>query len=250
MIGVFEKKDKSRIIQNVLKNVENVNAKQFLIDDRIEIIKAVLSEFIRAKDGYITPEYAKVIQNKAKIEAEAILSNIEKQSLPIELEKILDTELKKKQQIALLKGATITPSQLGALFLKAGEKGYMYSQYRFEKEQKKYPKQDLPTFAQIRDDGTIEYEGETTLTDGQIKDLITTTKFIVARILDNGKHWHCFFQNSSGIQGKEGGVLGSQSHLHYISDSFGISKKELIEQIKNVEYPTTPVHILLKGYRP
>lgn len=61
---------------------------------------------------------------------------------------------------------------------------------------------------QLNDNGTVEYVGETPLTEGQIKQ-------------------------------------GCRPHLHYLSDSFGISKEDLIEMEKMGKYPNTPVHIPL-----
>lgn len=62
---------------------------------------------------------------------------------------------------------------------------------------------------------------------------------------ENGIHWHCFLQTYKGLKGMESGVQGSRPHLHYLSDSFGISKDDLVKMIKMGKYPNTPVHIPL-----
>ena len=52
------------------------------------------------------------------------------------------------------------------------------------------------------DENTIEDYGETSLTDGQMKGIITISQFVLARILNNEEHWHCFYQT------RRGGVRG------------------------------------------
>ena len=99
----------------------------------------------------------------------------------------------------------------------------------------------------MRDDGDLDTYGTTSLSEGQLRDLVIRSKFIVGRILDNGKNWHCFYQTKSGVQGKESGNLGSQPHIHYISDSFGISREDFAKALKGGHVPTSEVHILLKN---
>ena len=91
----------------------------------------------------------------------------------------------------------------------------------------------------------MEIYGTTSLTDGQLKDYVRSSKFILARILDKGEHWHCFYQTKSGIQGKESGNLGSQPHIHYISDAFGVSREDFIKALKGGKVPSSEVHIPL-----
>lgn len=87
--------------------------------------------------------------------------------------------------------------------------------------------------------------GETTLTEGQMRTIINQADVLIVRIFDNGSHWHCFLQTYKGLKGMESGVQGSRPHLHYLSDSFGISKADLVKMIKIGRYPNTPVHIPL-----
>ena len=149
------------------------------------------------------------------------------------------------EKISLLKGVTISQEQLGTIFLYASDIGYKFSQYRFSDKPKKYIGADLPSFIHLKDDGTIEHYGETSLTDGQMKEIVIVSGFVLARILNNGTHWHCFYQNKNGVSGKESGQYGSKSHIHYISDSFGISLDEIIKGFKGGICPHSKVHIVL-----
>lgn len=242
---IKNKKDNSTIIGNIMDDVEDADVRNVLKTFHIRSILPVFVRLLIEKLGW-TPSFLQIAYKEAEELTEALLNEIENKPLPPAILQLLDQELKKKDQISLLKGVVISTEQMGTLFLQAGKRGYNFSNYRFEGKAKNYTEKDLPTFAYLHSDGSVEYAGETSLTNGQVKDLILTSTFLVARIFDNGKHWHCFFQNSKGLQGKEPGKLGSQPHIHYISDSFGISKEDLIKAVKNGNYPHTPVHILLK----
>lgn len=78
-----------------------------------------------------------------------------------------------------------------------------------------------------------------------MKEIITFSQFVLARILNNGKHWHCFYQTRRGLLGNEPGEYGSKSHIHYISDSFSISLKDVIKGFKAGICPHSKVHITL-----
>lgn len=78
-----------------------------------------------------------------------------------------------------------------------------------------------------------------------MKEIVMTSQFVLARILNNGVHWHCFFQTKRGVSGKEPGEFGSKSHIHYISDSFGISLDDIIKGFKGGYCPHSKVHIIL-----
>lgn len=167
--------------------------------------------------------------------------------LPSFLSSLIDKDLKKNEQEKLLKGAEITIEQLGSLFYQAVEKGYKFSSYKIQLKPKDFESRKLPHFAYYDKDGNLVKNGVTDLTEGEIKDLIDKSSFLLVRILDNGKHWHCFFQTRKGLLGKEPGRLGSKSHLHYISDSFGISKEDFVNELKTSgKYKSTSVHILLR----
>lgn len=69
----------------------------------------------------------------------------------------------------------------------------------------------------------------------------------MAKFLDKGDTWHCFFTVYRSLRGEESWQDG-QPHFHYISDKWGISRKDAVEQLKGDKYPSTSVHISLLGY--
>ena len=100
----------------------------------------------------------------------------------------------------------------------------------------------------IDNEESISIIGETTLKEGELKNVILHRKKIVANFLDKGNEWHCFYLTFKALAGKETWNKG-QPHCHYLSDKFGVSREEVIQGIKTGNIPSTPVHIGIKGYR-
>ena len=186
------------------------------------------------------------VLEEAERNAEELMINLETLDLPDQIHSLLDNDLSKKEQINLLKGVSISKMQLGAIYVQAGLKGYLFSNYRFERMPKNYDERELPTFIYKVEDNKICSYGNHKLTEGQLKDIIFQKKIIIARVLDNGKHWHCFYQTSNGIQGKEHGEFGSQPHIHYLSDAFGYSRSEIATALNDGKAKISEVHIILK----
>lgn len=238
----IKKNEMDYIIANIMDDIENVDAKETFIKFHAKSLYSVLEYSNKNNPHYDNPIsiYLKAIEL-----AEERINKTASLDLPKEIKQLFQNELSKKEQISLLKGVTISIEQLGTIFLYANDNGYKFSQYRFADKPKKYKGSDLPSFIHLKDDGTIEHYGETSLTDGQMKEIVLVSGYVLARILNNGKHWHCFYQNKKGLQGKEHGKFGSQSHIHYISDSFGISLDDAIKGFKSGICPHSKVHILI-----
>lgn len=245
-MGLFTITNKNTfVIANEMDDVENVDVRAFF---KIYYVRSVLPAYIRLieKTRFFCPKswYSQVIEEANAIVEERlkVLDGIE---LPHQLTKLLESNLFKKEQTKLLKGVSVSADQLGGLFVQAGSLGYKFSNYRFKGIPKEYSEKDLPTFIYLKDDGNLDTYGSTSLSEGQLKDLVIRSKFIVARILDDGKKWHCFYQTKSGVQGKEPGKLGAHPHIHYISDSFGVSRDDFIKALKGGRVPSSEVHIQL-----
>lgn len=242
----ISKNETEYVIANVMEDVENVDAREYLIHFHAKSIYPVIKEMVM-RDISLDEKYkelgsivyASFILAKEETEK---LSNVE---LPDSIKNILMNDLSKKEQINLLKGVSISAEQLGAIFIYANDNGYKFSNYRFAGTPKKYVGSELPSFVHLKEDGIIEHYGETSLTDGQMKEIVNTSQFVLARILNNGEHWHCFFQTRRGLLGEEPGEYGSKSHIHYISDSFGVTLEDVIKGFKGGVCPHSKVHIIL-----
>lgn len=245
-MGVFniEQKDFSLVI-NEMGDVENVDARAFFKSYHVHSILPAYIRLIERIRGFCPQSWYCQVMKEANAIAEERMKVLDRIELPHQLNKLLENNLFKKEQIKLLKGISLSAGQLGGLFVQAGSHGYKFSNYRFRGIPKEYKEKDLTTYIYLKDDGNLDTYGSTSLSEGQLRDLVIRSKFIVARILDDGKKWHCFYQTKSGLLGKEKGVLGSHPHIHYISDSFGVSREDFVKALKGGHAPSSEVHILL-----
>lgn len=243
----------SSIIENVTKtytlnkmvDVEYVNPREYLKDFHIKSIVPSLIKIAELKLHLPPQELKEEVLRQAELIVEKHLLSIEQMSLPSQIESILSLYLSKKEQLHLLKDISISKEQLGAIFVQAGAIGYVFSNYVFEGIPKSYKESDLPTFIRIKDDGDVESYGNRMLSNGQLKDIVLQSKKIIARFLDRGGHWHCFYQTIKGVYGNEHGKRqGNLPHIHYISDSFGVSREDFIKGLKGGQVPAS-VHIIL-----
>jgi hypothetical protein len=194
------------------------------------------------------PMIKNVLDKLAQEDWEEKYREIMDTKMPENLKQIFNA-VKKKDQIKLLKGLSITPDILIAFFFYAWqERGYSFSQYRGEHEREGLNKSELPIIAYI-EDGKVERVGESTLTDGQIKQAIQQRTVVNAYFLDKGENWHCLFATHNSLKGEENWQNG-QPHFHYISSKFGISREKVIESLKSKYYKLGSLpHVKLTDYR-
>lgn len=240
----YEDGDKE-LFANEMDEVENVSYRDTMIKSHASSTAPVLKAYLDKDKKCRLPYNDDIVYRAASIIAEETYEKITKCSFDSCFESLFKKELSKKEQIRLLKGAQLTETQLFSLFNFAEKCGYKFSHYKWRGDPKSVKEERLPSFMHLKDDGSVEYVGDTTLTEGQMRTIINQADVLIVRIFDNGIHWHCFLQTYKGLKGMESGVQGSRPHLHYLSDSFGISKADLVKMIKIGRYPNTPVHIPL-----
>ena len=233
------------IIANQLEDVENVSYRETMVKFHASSIAPAIKVMLEKDKNFNLPCNDEIINQFALMFAKQSYNELSKESVDSKLKNIFQKELNKKEQIRLLKGVQLTEPQLSSLFNFAEECGYKFSHYKWQGDPKSVKEEKLPSFMHLKDDGSVEYVGDTTLTEGQMRTIINQADVLIVRIFDNGIHWHCFLQTYKGLKGMESGIQGSRPHLHYLSDSFGISKADLVKMIKMGKYPNTPVHIPL-----
>jgi len=232
-----------------LEDVEYADPVAHFANEYIDIVATVYSQLLLHKDPSFDLE---TVTKVALRNATAEWAEEEKRFFSIELPEIffrlLEAE-KKKEQESILRQIEFTPDTLTAFIFKACRAaGFTFSHYCSEHYPTSIDKADLPRLAVLnREEGTIEKTGATTLTDGQIKQAIEQRRVVVAKFLDKGEKWHCFFITYASIRGEESWRNG-QPHFHYISDAFGISRADAVSQFKGRKYPSTSIHIPLKDY--
>jgi hypothetical protein len=243
----IKEKDFSIIINEMEQDIEKVDPISFFKAYHIRSIIPTYIHIIEKLLGFCPKSWFKDIKTVAYEIAERQIVEAKEIALPPQLYDILERNLYKREQVRCLKGVDLSPLHYGAIFIQAGVRGYKFSNYCYKGIPRHFSEKELPSFIFLRDDGNLDIYGKTSLIDGQLKDYVRSSKFILARILDKGEHWHCFYQTKSGIQGKEPGKLGSYPHIHYISDAFGVSREDFIKALKGGKVPSSEVHILLSA---
>lgn len=241
----IRKKEFSSIINEMDKEIEKVDPISYLKNYHIHSIIPVVIQIVEYVFGSCPQSWFADVKSVAEEIAERQILEAKGMILPSQLYDVLEKDLYKREQVRCLRGLELSPLQLGALFIQAGIRGYKFSNYCYKGSPKKYLESELPSFIFLKDDGNLDIYGSTSLTEGQLRDYVRSSKFILARIIDKGEHWHCFYQTKSGIKGEESGNLGSKPHIHYISDSFGVSREDFIKALKGGKVPSSEVHILL-----
>ncbi len=164
------------------------------------------------------------------------------------LNKVLEST-KKQEQINLLKGVTLSVYGLTAFIFKAYlDHGYTFSQYRSDQHHNGVVESDLPTLIHV-DQDKVKYSGTTKLTAGQLKQVVDHRKVIIAKFIDRGDNWHCFFTTFQSLKGEENWQSGTP-HYHYISNTFGLTREQVLVELQSKNYKLNNLpHIELTDYK-
>jgi hypothetical protein len=180
----------------------------------------------------------KVARTKSLDSWEEYYNKMMSQKIPSFLLKVLESS-KKKEQAQLLKNASLTEDELTAFIFKASRNsGFTLSRYRSEHHHNGLDVTKLPLVGYKNDEDAIVSLGKTFLTPGEIKQAINNRKVVVARFLDKGPLWHCFFLTFRGLKGEE---VGGKSHLHFISHTWGRSRQEVLAELRSKNYKLGPL---------
>jgi hypothetical protein len=153
----------------------------------------------------------------------------------------------KRDQVKALNKISLTTSILISFIIYAYENhGFTSSMYTSSHLHKGLNNRDMPRLAIKEDDNRISYAGNTKLSRGQIRTAIDQRTNIIARFIDNGDEWHCFYYTYRSIGGEENGGI---PHIHYISHLWGLARQDVLKQFKNRHYrlPRSP-HIPYERY--
>ncbi|MND83404.1 hypothetical protein D3C87_1146920 [compost metagenome] len=236
VIGFFEEK------------VENVNPVAYI--QGLELFKriSIHKELFLKKNPQLIDSFDENQLKKALIpEVKEFFKEIESEAVHPNFLKLLSVT-KKSEQVKLLKGLTLTSSQLAVLIFKSyREFGFLYSKYSFKVVPPQFAGKKLPILFNINDDGSVKKFGTTDLSDGSLKQLIEQRTVIVSHFFEKDGVWHCFFATYDSFAGRENYKDG-QAHMHYISSGFGISKDDFLASMQSGNYRSTNIHIDLLDY--
>lgn len=187
------------------------------------------------------------ILEKSAAFAEKFMKGIISTPIPENLVSLIKSTSKKEQQ-KLLKGFSLTTDELLSFICNAWtQHGFSFSEYIVEHQPKGFENKQLPRLAHKNADNEIKSIGKTSLTNGEIKNLIDHRSITVSKFIDKGDVWHCFFLTYKSLKGEE---AGEKPHLHYISSAWGLPRKQVLVQLKSKSYslPSLP-HIDFHTHR-
>lgn len=228
--------------------VEKVNPVEYYKTYELEKRAISLRDLLNAKNPFLASQLDdKFFIKKAEETLVGFFEQFEQTKIHDNFIELLKST-RKKDQVRFLKGMTLNPDELMSLIFKSYKDfGFLYSKYLFENLPSGLEGKKLPKLFHLKEEGKIEKVGETDLTDGELKNIIEQRKVIVSHFFEKEDFWHCFFVTYNSIGGKEIWKKG-QAHFHYISSSFGNSKKDFIESMKTGKYKSTSIHIDLLDY--
>ena len=231
-------------------NAEKVNPiefyKQAYIQKQIQMYWTILpnleKEFAKKNLVLSKPELDKLFKKRSISDWQEFYTEKSNTEISSNYLNLLKSSRKAEQQ-KLLKGQSLSTYELFALVIHAyKEFGLMFSQYIFQHSQKGIDPIDLTDFTHLREDGSIVTSRETKLSDGQLKQAIEHRVYMTAKFIGDDNNWHCFFTNFRSLKGKEKSYKNGQPHFHYISDKWGITKQEVINELSKRKYklPSIP----------
>lgn len=243
---IINKKTGEKIVSFGGEDIENVNPDKHYYDACFvkKMMMLVPDEVTGKKEP---TEYGKEVLLETAKNCREFINSFREVELPKNLVNLLGSSKKSEQQ-KLLKGLAIDPDILMGFILMAGDKGYSLSEYVSEIQTSAVDETKMPYAYMINEDGEVKKFGKTELSDGQLKQALEQRNVKVAKIIENDEEWHCFFLTYNSLAGKENWQNG-QPHFHYVSNLFGISKEDLLEQIKSKDYKLGNLpHIVLEDY--
>ncbi|HTB52333.1 MAG TPA: hypothetical protein VK718_06120 [Ferruginibacter sp.] len=177
----------------------------------------------------------RVIKKRAVEAWDKLYEEIISTTLPDNIMDIL-TSSSKKEQEKILEGMSLTGDQLQSLIFKAWQDhGFHYSCYTSSHNHNGLDEKQMPPFAYKNEEEIITI-GKTSLTSGQIKQAIEHRHVVIAKFLDKGNEWHCFFYTHKSLSGEEKAWNDGQPHLHYISHTSGLSRDYVLKQLHSKRY--------------
>lgn len=240
--NIFEKDGSGIYTVSIADDIEKVNPIEYYKKSFIEMFvndnRLILNLKNKNLSALISDDF---LIKKAEEEWKEISYEFHSVSIPPSLIKLLETT-KKSDQIKLLKLSSLSPQiMLNYTAFAFNSFGYLYSQYRFERYPKNIDLSKMPTLF-VNESDIIKKVGDTEYNDGQLKNAIIQRKVIIANFLDLGEIWHCFFTTYDSL-GRLESWQGGTPHYHYLSNSFGVSREEVITRMQNGNYIQSSIHI-------
>lgn len=166
------------------------------------------------------------------------MDEIRKKGVKQEIQALLKAKIKKEAQ-AICRKTKLTHEEFANFVALSKELGLSHHQTNFEILPSDLEGKKIPHFAHLKETGEVYFEGDTDLTEGQLKHLIQNRKYTHIHFFEIGSEWHCFYFTFADLKGKH---WGSQ-HLHYLSHLWTTPKEVVIPELKKKRYAQLGDHI-------
>lgn len=243
--------NKSQLTMAIMANVEFVNPIEKTMNDIIDSHKAFRLSIYRFANEHNKPSPIGILTSDeilTRLELEGLkrwkeqYDKIMHTILPESIFQILNCFDKELQIKAFKPPFKLSTLSLQKFIFQAWQlHGFKYSYYRFEYPQKGLNLEELPKGFFLDEKGEMEVYGDTKMKKGELKNAIKHRKVTIAKFLDKGPEWHCFYYNYNSINGNESSEI---PHIHYISNNWTIDRQIIVEELRNRHHSfTSSVHI-------
>lgn len=153
----------------------------------------------------------------------------------------LYTTQKKKNQESLLRGKTLSSSDLICWILYGGRFNGLFSQYGYDGGAGDLANRS-PILIDANDTEHIITVGKTDLSNAALNHLVENQKKVLAQFVDfEDGRWFCFYRTFRGMSGREPGNHGK--HIHFISSVYGLNRNDIIDNFKRGKCPESGFHV-------
>lgn len=146
----------------------------------------------------------------------------------------------KRDALQITKNLKITHHEFSNLVILSNKIGYSHSQETIEILPPDLENRQIPSLLHWNGKDDLYHEGETDLSEGELKRLISERKVMHVHSFEKEDIWHCFYFTYSDIQGKH---FQNLEHVHYISSLWTKSKEAVRENLKQKRHAQWGTHI-------
>lgn len=231
------------------EDIFDVNFGEHFLTTRVQVNAEMMTDIISRFNPELMANpflFAKVIARKAVNDTYSHAEEMLKREIPQVFIDLLTKDLSKKEQINLLRGASLHLDHFFSIPMYAcDELGYTFSKISAHHLPSDMEGRSFPQAYEVEGD-QVKKSNSTDVTDGELKKAINFRKVTVAWFLKKEEKWFCFFYNYKSLSGQEQGQI--EQHCHFISDKWNFTFDEVVNQLKAKRHtlPSTP-HIELLG---
>lgn len=168
-------------------------------------------------------------------------SDVEKAGVSKNIENLFN-QSKKKTAISHLNSIVITHEEFSNLIILSDKIGYKHSLEVIELIPQDLENKKMPHLLHWDGSGEPYYEGETDMTTGELKRVITERKVMHVHFFQKETNWHCFYFTFKDIKGEHHNV----EHMHYLSHLWTLDQNQVISNLRQKRHAQLGEHVKYK----